>query len=104
MHGTTEQWGRDFVLEQFVDNQVPFLIAAGVAAEGMDFFGINFLSNHDSLNNPGNNEHRKGRLGQSEKTCNAFTDFTQISMGRSRKLMIIFKRSKSRKAHFIEIV
>ena len=68
------------------------------------FLWHHFLSNHDSLNNPGNNEHRIGRLGQSEKTCNAFTDFTQISMGRLRKLMIIFKRSKSRNAHFIELV
>lgn len=76
LHGGLTQAKREFVMMQFRQNQIDYLVATDVASRGLDVDGVSHVFNYNLPDEPESYVHRIGRTGRAGKTGIAYTLFT----------------------------
>ncbi|MCK5762726.1 MAG: DEAD/DEAH box helicase [Clostridiales bacterium] len=76
LHGALTQAKREFVMNEFRNDKVKFLVATDVAARGLDVEGVTHVINYNLPDDPENYVHRIGRTGRAGYTGVAYTIFT----------------------------
>lgn len=76
IHGALTQAKREFVMTEFKENRIKFLVATDVAARGLDVEGVTHIFNYNLPDEPENYVHRIGRTGRAGCTGVAYTIYT----------------------------
>ncbi|GLS83101.1 DEAD/DEAH box helicase [Paraferrimonas haliotis] len=97
IHSGRNQAARERVLDTFVNGDLPYLVATGVAARGIDIEGLPCVINYDLPYPADNYVHRIGRTGRAEQTGEAVSllskdDFKNLCMIESRLGHLIERR------------
>ncbi len=73
IHGNKRQGQRQFVLNQFVHNEIQILLATDVASRGLDIPDVSHVINYDLPETMDDYTHRIGRTGRATKRGVALT-------------------------------
>jgi len=82
IHGSLTQAKREFVMQQFRDGEVKYLVATDVAARGLDIEGVSHIFNYNLPDDAENYVHRIGRTGRAGLTGVAYTFLTEKDFNR----------------------
>lgn len=82
MHSNLEQLQREEILAQFVQGQVPILVATDILSRGIDIDTIDLVINYDVPNDGEDYVHRIGRTARAEADGVAFTLVSEKEINR----------------------
>ena len=101
----TKQSDCEFLMEEFADNKLLFLIATDVVTKRLDMIDLNYLISYDQTNRSEGHVRRISKTTRSNKTCFAYILFTLIEMRYSKKLLfeMSFRRNEPGSAYYVEI-
>jgi ATP-dependent RNA helicase DDX5/DBP2 len=100
LHGGRQQWMREAVVKDFMENKIRLLFATDVAARGLDAKDVTTVVNFDFPVQRGEGGieeyvHRIGRTGRAGRTGSAVTLFTEEEDGETAgDLLALLARSK----------
>lgn len=81
IHGDLDQNKRLRVIRDFKNDQIDILVAADVAARGLDISGVTHVYNYDITQDPESYVHRIGRTGRAGKSGESITFVSPNEMG-----------------------
>jgi ATP-dependent RNA helicase DeaD len=76
LHGGLTQAKREFVMNQFRDGEIQYLVATDVAARGLDIDGVSHVFNYNLPDDAENYVHRIGRTGRAGMVGVTYTFLT----------------------------